>query len=112
MTCEFISQQADFLGLDEIRRVQRNYWEQQALYIRQNSIFYRDYFTQIKLCGELDEIADLPFTDKEMLRKDQQEFPPFGSYLAAQPEQINRMHRTSGTTGSAMNLALTAQMRK
>ncbi|MGI9318320.1 MAG: phenylacetate--CoA ligase family protein, partial [bacterium] len=61
------------------------------------------------LCGELREISNLPFTDKEMLRRDQHNHPPFGSYLAADPALITRMHRTSGTTGTAMNLALTAQ---
>ena len=44
-----------------------------------------------------------------MLRRDQHQFPPFGSYLASPVEQIIRMHRTSGTTGTAMNLALTEQ---
>ncbi|MCP4188838.1 MAG: phenylacetate--CoA ligase [Gammaproteobacteria bacterium] len=51
----------------------------------------------------------MPFTDKEMLRRDQHQHPPFGSYLATAEQQITRMHRTSGTTGTAMNLALTAQ---
>ena len=72
-------------------------------------VFYQKRFNKNKLCGDINEIADLPFTDKEMLRSDQQEHAPFGSYLAATPEHIVRMHRTSGTTGTAMNLALTEQ---
>jgi phenylacetate-CoA ligase len=35
--------------------------------------------------------------------------PPFGDYLAARPEKVSRLHRTSGTTGQAMNLALSAR---
>ena len=42
-----------------------------------------------------------------MLRRDQSLFPPFGRYLAVPESKIVRMHRTSGTTGMAMNLALT-----
>ena len=35
--------------------------------------------------------------------------PPFGDYLAAPESKVARVHRTSGTTGTAMNLALSAQ---
>ena len=100
---------ADFLEPGEITRIQRHNWRQQAEYVQQNSVFYQDYFAGRGLTGDLAEIADLPVTDKEMLRADQRANPPFGRYLAASNEQITRMHRTSGTTGTAMNLALTEQ---
>ncbi len=100
---------ADFLELSELSIIQRAYWAKQAEYINQHSSFYREHFSGRKLTGNLQEILDLPFTDKEMLRTDQQRNPPFGSYLAAHTGQVIRMHRTSGTTGTAMNLALTAQ---
>jgi len=109
MTSDFIVQNADFLELDEIEVIQRSYWKKQSQYVQKNSVFYQDYFGQNRLIGDLDEIADLPLTDKEMLRNNQHRFPPFGNYIAANEEAINRMHRTSGTTGTAMNLALTAQ---
>jgi phenylacetate-CoA ligase len=57
----------------------------------------------------LEELAALPLIDKEMLRASQQASPPFGDYLAADATRIARIHRTSGTTGAAMNLALSAQ---
>lgn len=44
-----------------------------------------------------------------MLRASQHNHPPFGDYLAAPLEAISRVHRTSGTTGTAMNLALSAR---
>jgi phenylacetate-CoA ligase len=44
-----------------------------------------------------------------MLRASQREHPPYGDYLAALPDRIARVHRTSGTTGTAMNLALSAR---
>ncbi|MCP3688165.1 MAG: phenylacetate--CoA ligase [Gammaproteobacteria bacterium] len=100
-----ITANADFLDLKEIDGIQRANWRQQAAYLNQCSQFYQSYI----FSGKLDEIVDLPFTDKEMLRRDQHHYPPFGSYLAADEHQISRMHRTSGTTGTAMNLALTAQ---
>lgn len=109
MNNEFITQKAEFLALDEIRRIQQRYWKKQADYIQHDSAFYRRHFGQQKLTGDFDAIADLPLTDKEMLRNNQHQYPPFGDYLAASQAHITRMHRTSGTTGTAMNLALTKQ---
>lgn len=98
---------ADFLELADIRSIQRRHWEAQAAYVRSHSDFYRERLNlSNRLNGELNELSNLPFTDKQMLREDQHAHPPFGSYLAADPTRIMRMHRTSGTTGSAMNLAL------
>ena len=74
------------------------------------SAFYQRHHRDapLRLPATLEGIAELPFTDKEDLRKDQATYPPFGSYLAASPESVTRLHRTSGTTGQAMNLALSA----
>jgi phenylacetate-CoA ligase len=109
MSIQVTKHRADFLDLNEINSIQREHWQRQAEYVSCQSAFYQKLFEQKKLSGDLAEIADLPFTDKEMLRSDQHQHAPFGSYLAAAPEQIVRMHRTSGTTGTAMNLALTEQ---
>ena len=100
---------AEFLNSDELNPIQQTYWANQSSYVMANSEFYKRHFKGLKLSGDLAEIADLPFTDKEMLRNEQRTQPPFGSYLAADESRIVRMHRTSGTTGTAMNLALTQQ---
>ena len=55
------------------------------------------------------DLPALPLIDKEILRASQQASPPFGDYLAADATRIARIHRTSGTTGVAMNLALSAR---
>jgi len=55
-------------------------------------------------------VADLPllpFTEQDECRSSRQEHPPFGSYLACPPEQLMRAHKTSGTTGRALYVALT-----
>jgi phenylacetate-CoA ligase len=57
----------------------------------------------------LEDLPALPLVDKEMLRASQNAHPPFGDYLAAPATRIARIHRTSGTTGTAMNLALSAR---
>lgn len=99
---------AEFLPLAEAGRVQQQRWRRQSSYVMSASAFYRKLFGVNRLTGDVEEINDLPFTDKEMLREDQAEHPPFGQYLATRADKISRIHRTSGTTGLAMNLALTA----
>ncbi len=91
-------------GPEDIVRVQQERWGRQADYIRSNSGFYRG----LRLTGRIEELAGLPLTGKDALRDDQQAHPPFGSYLAAKPETVSRIHRTSGSTGAAMNIALSA----
>ena len=99
---------AEFLDFETLVRLQRERWEQQFAYVRGTSKFYQRHFENIPLRTDIDALTDLPFTDKEMLRADQAEHPPFGSHLACDPAKILRVHRTSGTTGTAMNLALSA----
>jgi phenylacetate-CoA ligase len=100
---------AEFANPNELRQLHQTHWENQSSYIMANSEFYQHLFKGQKLNGDMAEIPELPFTDKEMLRNEQRTQPPFGSYLAADESRIVRLHRTSGTTGTAMNLALTHQ---
>jgi phenylacetate-CoA ligase len=99
---------AEYLEPGDIEAIQRERWARQADHVRAASAFYRAHLGATRLTGRLEELADLPFTDKETIRADQRDHPPFGSYLAAPAERIARVHRTSGTTGVAMNLALSA----
>ena len=100
---------AEFLPRNDIERCQAEHWRAQASYVSARSVFYQTLLGGRALRGELAEIKDLPFTDKEMLRADQTAQAPFGSYLCADPKTISRLHRTSGTTGAAMNLALSVR---
>ena len=86
--------------------LQAQAWRRQREYVSA-SAFYRA--GGVPVPDSLEALAEYPTTDKEVLRSDQAAHPPFGSYLAAPAEQVNRLHRTSGTTGKAMNLALSAR---
>jgi phenylacetate-CoA ligase len=48
----------------------------------------------------------VPVITKPMLRDDQAAHPPFGSYLGVGPEEIARVHGSSGTTGRPTLYAL------
>ncbi|HEY0935747.1 MAG TPA: hypothetical protein VGD91_18640 [Trebonia sp.] len=47
----------------------------------------------------LDDFQHVPVVTKEELRRAQAEHPPFGDYLCVPPDEITRVHGTSGTTG-------------
>lgn len=99
---------ADFLDAGALRAVQGENWSRQRGHVLAHSEFFRDLWRGRAVPEGLEDIADLPLCDKTALRRAQAETPPFGSYLASPLAAVNRLHRTSGTTGQAMNLALSA----
>ncbi|MBE7638678.1 phenylacetate--CoA ligase family protein [Sneathiella sp. P13V-1] len=84
-------------------------WAKQRSYVLENSPFYQELWHGIEVPETLKDLAKLPLSDKSQLRLSQAAHPPFGDYLATHRKDVNRLHRTSGTTGQAMNLALSKQ---
>ncbi len=76
--------------------------------MRARSAFYRAKLEGLGDIG-LEEIAALPLTDKTELRATVSAEHPFGTHFCADPEEIVRIHSTSGTTGSPSYIPLTAQ---
>lgn len=99
----------DFMDLLELKKIQQQRWQEQARYVAASSAFYQALWQGAAPPERLDDLAQLPLSDKSMLRTAQQDHPPFGDYLAAPEHLVSRLHRTSGTTGQAMNLALSAR---
>ena len=97
---------ADFAPLDELVAHRQRLWSLQRDHVREHSDLYRDVWAGYAVPESLDDLPALPLVDKEVLRASQREHPPFGAYLAAAPAGVRRVHRTGGTTGEAMNLAL------
>lgn len=102
-------ERADFADLADLASHRQRLWESQRDYVAARSALHRRAWGAMTPPASLDGLADLPFVDKEMLRASQRNHPPFGDYLAADPEKVVRLHRTSGTTGTAMNVALSAR---
>src|SRR5215813_3350512 len=100
---------ADFAALDILAAHRQSCWERQRDYVAACSPLHQRVYGAKPLPRRLEEFAEAPLIDKEMLRESQRLHPPFGDYLAAAPARIARIHRTSGTTGTAMNLALSAR---
>jgi phenylacetate-CoA ligase len=100
---------AEFLDAETLSNHQQAAWEAQREHVVRNSAFYRFLWDNVRPPQSLKDIAVLPLSDKSQLRESQAKHPPFGDYLAAEPSIAQRLHRTSGTTGQAMNLLLSAK---
>lgn len=84
-------------------------WRRQRAHVARNSPFYQALWQGLQPPERLADLPQLPLSDKAGLRLSQAAHPPFGDYLAAPMARVVRLHRTSGTTGQAMNLALSAE---
>lgn len=97
---------------EEQRRIDRATYRKQIEYLFGASPFYRRKLTAAGFChaaavGDLDNIAALPFTEKDEIRKSQAEHPPLGDHLAAPRERLARIFSTSGTTGDPVYMPVT-----
>ena len=94
-----------------LRRLENDALRAQLDYVWSSSPFYQEKFAQSGIRREaIKDVADLPllpFTQKDECRRSQQDQPPFCSYLVCRQEHIIRVHKTSGTTGRALYVALT-----
>lgn len=77
------------------------------------SPFWRDRFLDLGI-GEADFRTGFPFHSLPLLSKsdiiaDQEEHGPFGRLLSVEPEDLRRIHKTSGTSSKPIFVALTEQ---
>ncbi len=98
---------------EEQLAVDRDTYKTQIRYLFERSPFYRDKlnaagFADSEAVGALDDIAALPFTEKDEIRASQAAHPPLGSHQAAPWEDIVRIFSTSGTTGTPCYMPVTA----
>ena len=75
----------------------------QLKYAYENSPFYKRKWDEAGIRPEdvqsLEDFEKVPFVTKEEIRRDQMEYPPFGSNLCIDAKELARVHGTSGTTG-------------
>jgi phenylacetate-CoA ligase len=79
----------------------------------ERSTFYRGKlqaagFAAAEDVGTLERIGELPFTEKDELRKSQAAHPPLGAHAAIDIAQAARIYSTSGTSGAPLYIPLTA----
>jgi phenylacetate-CoA ligase len=82
----------------------------QIAYLLERSAFYRDKLglKSPDEAGGLEDIAQLPLTEKAEIRATVTPDNPIGAHLCAEPSEIVRIYSTSGTTGTPSYIPLTA----
>lgn len=112
MKTEYLNERMETMSPDELRSIQEQKFLKQLDYVWQGSAFYQDKFkTHGVERGDIKTLADLaklPFTEKDELRKSQEEHPPLGNHVVAPLEDIIRLHSSSGTTGVPTFVGITA----
>lgn len=98
--------------VEEQYKIDQESYKRQVAYLLEHSEFYQGKLGQAGFrkaadVGGLDDIAQLPFTEKDELRKSQAEQPPYGNHLACDPVNLRRVYSTSGTTGVPCFIGLT-----
>ena len=100
----------DRLPPDELQPLQLARLQTMVEYVYHSSPFWRHKLDQARVTPEqirsLDDLRRLPFTTKEELQADQQQHPPFGSYVCSHPSTWFRVFTTSGTTGRPLRRVL------
>lgn len=99
-------------SVEEQFRIDNEQYHRQIAYLFKCSPFYINKlqaagFENAESVGYLEQIHNLPLTEKEELRQTQSEQPPFGAHLACPPEDLVRIYSTSGTTGTPCYIGLT-----
>ncbi|MFE5501986.1 phenylacetate--CoA ligase family protein [Amycolatopsis japonica] len=90
------------------RAVQDERLREQVAYLATHSAFY-----QAKLGADLakirtvEDLAGLPFTEKQELRDSLAAAPPLGTHVAAEISEVVQIQASSGTTGSPSYVGLT-----
>jgi phenylacetate-CoA ligase len=88
-------------------------YREQLAYLFERSPFYRDKLSAAGLAsacsaGGLDDIGQLPLTEKAELKATTTPDNPVGTHLCAERAEIVRIYSTSGTTGTPSYIPLTA----
>jgi phenylacetate-CoA ligase len=97
---------------EQLRELQGTRLREQVAYVYSRSEFYRRKFAEVGLepgdICDVDDVRKLPFVGKDELRRAQDETPPIGAHVCAEPDEIAWLPSTSGTTGTPLLLPRTA----
>ena len=95
----------------DLKKLEQQKLMDQIKHVFANSVMYQKKYSQTGIAAKditcVQDLAKLPFTTKTDLRESQVRTPPYGDLLAATSDMVNRVHRTSGTTGQFIYTALT-----
>src|SRR5262249_35199352 len=103
----------DRLPRERLRAMQAERLRAMVQYVYGASSFWRRKFDDARIqpgdICDLASLARIPFCTRKELQEDQARYPPFGSYLAADPARIVRFMTTSGTIGQPLRRVFSAR---
>ncbi|MFB4162443.1 phenylacetate--CoA ligase family protein [Alteribacillus sp. JSM 102045] len=89
----------------ELETYQLQRLNQLLLFSSQNNKFYQEKLKDVKLpVRSCEDLRALPFTTKQELAEDQQQFPPYGRNHSYPLSSYVEYHQTSGTTGNPIRV--------
>jgi phenylacetate-CoA ligase len=107
----FWNERVETMDPAELRALQDTKLARQHEYVLSNSEFYRDRLgaagAEAGDVRTLDDLARLPFTEKQDLRDSMDARPALGLHQAAPDEALIRIHTSSGTTGKPSYIGIT-----
>jgi len=105
------SPRIETMSAKETRQIQEAKLLKQIRYVYDRSPFYREKFDRAGVePRDIRGLADLPripFTTKEELRDSQIACPPLGRHMAADMDDVIRIHSSTGTTGRPSYVGIT-----
>jgi phenylacetate-CoA ligase len=110
-TREYLDRKIETASLREVQKLQQTKLARQLDYLFARSLFYRDKFRAAgirrKDFHQLCDLANFPFTTKEELRESQVQCPPLGRHIAADIDDVIRIHSSTGTSGKPSFVGIT-----
>ena len=107
---KYWNERMETLSSDECNAVQEKALLKELDYVWNNSSFYQEKFHQAGVeLGDikgLEDLKNLPFTEKHELRESLEASRPLGKHAAADIGKVIRVYSTSGTTGNPTYIGL------
>ena len=110
-TSEYLDRKIETATIKVVRKLQEAKLGHELDYLFARSPFYQEKFQAAGLRRKdyrrLRDLAKFPFTTKEELRESQATHPPLGCHVAADLDDIIRVHSSTGTTGRPSFVGIT-----
>jgi phenylacetate-CoA ligase len=110
-TSEYLDRKIETATIKVVRKLQEAKLGHELDYLFARSLFYQEKFQAAGLRRKdyrrLRDLAKFPFTTKEELRESQATHPPLGGHVAADLDDIIRVHSSTGTTGKPSFVGIT-----
>lgn len=107
----YLDREIETGSLRELQKLQEAKLAKQLDYLFARSLFYQEKFRDAGIVRKhfrrLRDLLHFPFTTKEELRESQAACPPLGKHIAANVDDVIRVHSSTGTTGKPSFVGLT-----